>query len=42
MQACQAEGARRAGQVLAALTLAISGWLKAGHLDETTTHDVLF
>ena len=35
-------GASRAGQVLAALVLAISGWLGAGHLDETTTYDVLF
>lgn len=35
-------GASRAGQVLAALVLAISGWLGAGHLDETTTYDVFF
>jgi len=35
-------GASRTGQILAALTLAISGWLGAGHLDETTTYDVLF
>jgi 4-amino-4-deoxy-L-arabinose transferase-like glycosyltransferase len=35
-------GASRSGQLLAALVLAISGWLGAGHLDETTTYDVLF
>jgi 4-amino-4-deoxy-L-arabinose transferase-like glycosyltransferase len=35
-------GASRSGQVLAALVLAISGWLGAGHLDETATYDVLF
>lgn len=35
-------GASRSGQVLAALVLAISGWLAAGHLDETATYDVLF
>jgi 4-amino-4-deoxy-L-arabinose transferase-like glycosyltransferase len=35
-------GAGRQGQVLAALVLAISGWLGAGHLDETTTYDIFF
>jgi len=35
-------GATRLGQSLAALVLAISGWLGAGHLDVTTTFDVLF
>ncbi len=35
-------GASRVGQVLAALILAISGWLGAGHLDETTTYDIFF
>ena len=34
-------GASRAGQVLAALVLAVSGWLGAGHLDVTVTYDVL-
>ncbi len=35
-------GASRSGQILAALVLAVSGWLGAGHLDETVTFDVLF
>jgi len=35
-------GASRTGQLLAALVLAISGWLGAGHLDKTSTYDVLF
>ena len=35
-------GASRQGQVLAALVLALSGWLGAGHLDETTTYDIFF
>ena len=35
-------GAGRVGQVLAALVLAVSGWIAAGHLGVTTTLDVLF
>jgi 4-amino-4-deoxy-L-arabinose transferase-like glycosyltransferase len=35
-------GAPRPGQILAAIVLAISGWLGAGHLDVTTTYDILF
>jgi 4-amino-4-deoxy-L-arabinose transferase-like glycosyltransferase len=35
-------GASRTGQAVAALVLAISGWLGAGHLDMTTTFDVFF
>jgi 4-amino-4-deoxy-L-arabinose transferase-like glycosyltransferase len=35
-------GRSRRAQILAALVLAISGWLGAGHLDETVTFDVLF
>jgi len=35
-------GASRTGQVLAALVLALSGWLGAGHLDETATYDIFF
>lgn len=35
-------GASRTGQALAAVVVALSGVLGAGHLDETTTYDVLF
>jgi 4-amino-4-deoxy-L-arabinose transferase-like glycosyltransferase len=35
-------GASRTGQILAALVFALSGWLGAGHLDETTTYDIFF
>jgi 4-amino-4-deoxy-L-arabinose transferase-like glycosyltransferase len=35
-------GASRSGQALAALVLALSGWLGAGHLDVTVTFDVCF
>ena len=35
-------GASRTGQALAAVVVGISGVLGAGHLDETTTYDVLF
>ena len=35
-------GASRLGQALAALVLGISGWLGAGHLDETATFDIMF
>jgi 4-amino-4-deoxy-L-arabinose transferase-like glycosyltransferase len=35
-------GGSRYAQVLAALVLAISGWLGAGHLDVTVTYDILF
>ena len=35
-------GAARSGQALAALVLALSGWLGAGHLDVTVTFDVCF
>jgi hypothetical protein len=34
-------GGRRRAQLIAALTLAASGYLAAGHLDSTTTYDVL-
>jgi 4-amino-4-deoxy-L-arabinose transferase-like glycosyltransferase len=35
-------GGTRSAQVLAALVIAVSGWLGAGHLDETATYDILF
>lgn len=35
-------GASRTAQVLTALVVAISGWLAVGHVDETTTYDILF
>lgn len=35
-------GAGRLGQALAALVLAVSGWLGAGHLDVTVTYDIFF
>jgi 4-amino-4-deoxy-L-arabinose transferase-like glycosyltransferase len=35
-------GAGRLGQALAALIVALSGWLGAGHLDVTVTYDIFF
>jgi 4-amino-4-deoxy-L-arabinose transferase-like glycosyltransferase len=35
-------GGTRSAQVLAALVIAVSGWLGAGHLDETATFDIFF